>query len=136
MNLGCCVHNFNSWSFEEAVRLTHDLGFRFGNIGLGPLGGKEAVLADADAVAARIRGAAETYGFEFRELMVFGVAPAEGAADPLAGWKAWPGLAAVQRGALFLLPADEVSRATPRFVDSLDQACKLLQVLRENPDDE
>jgi iron complex transport system substrate-binding protein len=58
-----------------------------------------------------------------------------GAADPLAGWQAWPALAAVQRGALFLLPADEISRATPRFLDSLDQACKLLQVLRGNPDD-
>jgi len=59
-----------------------------------------------------------------------------GAADPLAGWQAWPGLSAVQRGALFLLPADEISRATPRFLDSLDQACKLLQILRGNPDDE
>jgi len=59
-----------------------------------------------------------------------------GAADPLAGWQAWPGLAAIQRGALFLLPADEVSRATPRFLDSLDQACKLLHVLRGNAADE
>jgi len=59
-----------------------------------------------------------------------------GSADPLAGWRAWPGLTAVQRDALFLLPADEISRATPRFLDSLDQACKLLQALRGNPDDE
>jgi MoxR-like ATPase len=59
-----------------------------------------------------------------------------GGGDPLAGWQSWPGLAAVQRGALFLLPADEISRATPRFLASLDQACKLLQVLRGNPDDE
>jgi len=59
-----------------------------------------------------------------------------GAADPLAGWRAWPGLAAVRQGALFLLPADEISRATPRFLDSLDQACRLLQGLRGHPDDE
>lgn len=59
-----------------------------------------------------------------------------GAADPLAGWRAWPGLAAVQQEALFLLPADEISRATPRFLDTLDQACKLLQALRGNPHDE
>ena len=59
-----------------------------------------------------------------------------GAADPLAGWRAWTGLAAVQQGALFLLPADEISRATPRFLDTLDQACKLLQALRGNPDNE
>lgn len=84
MKLGCCVHNFNSWTFEEAVRLTHDLGFRFGNIGLGPLGGIEAVLRDPDAVAARIRDAAQAHGFDFRELMVFAISPVEGASDPLA----------------------------------------------------
>ena len=50
--------------------------------------------------------------------------------DPLAMWREWPGLAAVREQALFLLPADEISRATPRFLDSLDTACKLLQGLR------
>jgi iron complex transport system substrate-binding protein len=59
-----------------------------------------------------------------------------GAADPLAEWRAWPGLSAVQRNALFLLPADEISRATPRFLDTLDQACELLQALRERTDDQ
>ena len=54
-----------------------------------------------------------------------------GAADPLAAWRDWPGLAAVRNQALFLLPADEISRATPRFLDSLDTACSLLQGLRE-----
>ena len=52
------------------------------------------------------------------------------ARDPLAMWREWPGLAAVRGQALFLLPADEISRATPRFLDSLDTACKLLQGLR------
>lgn len=59
-----------------------------------------------------------------------------GAADPLAAWRDWPGLAAVQRQGLFLLPADEISRATPRFLDTLEQACKLLQDLRGNNPDE
>lgn len=54
-----------------------------------------------------------------------------GAADPLDAWRAWPGLSAVEHNALFLLAADEISRATPRFLDSLDAACKLLQDLRE-----
>jgi len=54
-----------------------------------------------------------------------------GAADPLTAWRDWPGLAAVRNQALFLLPADEISRATPRFLDSLDTACSLLQGLRE-----
>jgi len=52
------------------------------------------------------------------------------AADPLAAWREWPGMRAVQNGSLYLLPADEISRATPRFLDSLEQACKLLHNLR------
>lgn len=54
----------------------------------------------------------------------------EEAADPLAAWREWPGMRAVRNGALFLLPADEISRATPRFLDSLELACKLIQDLR------
>lgn len=50
----------------------------------------------------------------------------DGAPDPLGRWRDWPGMQAVREGALFLLPADEISRATPRFVDSIEQACKLL----------
>ena len=52
------------------------------------------------------------------------------APDPLAAWRDWPGLSAVRNRALFLLSADEISRATPRFLDSLETACKLLQDLR------
>ena len=52
------------------------------------------------------------------------------APDPLTVWRDWPGLSAVKHQALFLLPADEISRATPRFLDSLDSACKRLQDLR------
>jgi iron complex transport system substrate-binding protein len=55
----------------------------------------------------------------------------EGEADPLAGWRQWQGMRAVQQDALFLLPADPISRATPRFLDSLELACKLLHRLRE-----
>lgn len=55
----------------------------------------------------------------------------EGDADPLAAWREWPAMRAVQKDALFLLPADSISRATPRFLDSLEYACKLLHSLRE-----
>jgi len=55
----------------------------------------------------------------------------EGDADPLAAWREWPAMRAVQQNALFLLPADSISRATPRFLDSLEYACKLLHSLRE-----
>jgi iron complex transport system substrate-binding protein len=51
--------------------------------------------------------------------------------DPLAAWRDWPAMRAVRQEALFLLPADPISRATPRFLDSLELACKLLHSLRE-----
>ncbi|MEE4175036.1 MAG: cobalamin-binding protein [Xanthomonadales bacterium] len=43
--------------------------------------------------------------------------------DPLAGWRDWPGLGAVQRDAFILLPADRINRATPRMLDALEAAC-------------
>jgi iron complex transport system substrate-binding protein len=57
-----------------------------------------------------------------------------GTADPLAAWRDWPSLAAVRNGALFLLPADEISRATPRFLDALEAACQRLDQIREADD--
>lgn len=60
----------------------------------------------------------------------------EGDADPLTRWRDWPAMRAVQQEALFLLPADSISRATPRFLDSLEFACKLLHRLREQKNDE
>ena len=50
--------------------------------------------------------------------------------DPLSEWRAWPGLKAVKTDALFLLPADEISRASPRWLDALELACTLLHGLR------
>lgn len=50
----------------------------------------------------------------------------QGESDPLADWRQWSGLAAVRNDRLFLLPADSISRATPRFLDSLELACKLM----------
>jgi hypothetical protein len=38
---------------------------------------------------------------------------------------------AVRADALFLLPADSISRATPRWLDSLELACTLLDGLRD-----
>jgi iron complex transport system substrate-binding protein len=49
-----------------------------------------------------------------------------GAADPLGHWREWPRLGAVKNGALILLSADRISRATPRMLDSLEIACNLL----------
>jgi iron complex transport system substrate-binding protein len=54
-----------------------------------------------------------------------------GSEDPLSAWREWPAMKAVRRDALFLLSADAVSRATPRFLDALELACMLLDGLRE-----
>ena len=56
---------------------------------------------------------------------------AEGREDPLRAWRQWPALRAVRHEALFLLPADAISRATPRWLDALESACTLLHGLRE-----
>jgi iron complex transport system substrate-binding protein len=45
-------------------------------------------------------------------------------------WREWPKLQAVQNGALLYLPADEISQATPRLLDSIELACKLLDEVR------
>jgi iron complex transport system substrate-binding protein len=50
--------------------------------------------------------------------------------DPLAEWRQWPRLTAVQNDALLYLPADAISRATPRFLDAIEIACTLLNDLR------
>jgi len=53
-----------------------------------------------------------------------------GQQDPLLGWHDWPGMRAVAGEALFLLPADEISRATPRMLDAVAMACDMLNQLR------
>lgn len=59
------------------------------------------------------------------------LAPAlPGETDPLELWTEWPGMQAVENGALFTLNADKISRATPRWLDSIESACKLLHGLR------
>ena len=54
----------------------------------------------------------------------------EGAGDPLAHWREWPGMAAVANDAFVLLPADQMNRATPRMLDAVEMACTLLNGLR------
>ena len=46
--------------------------------------------------------------------------------DPLHAWRDWPSIKAVANETLYLLPADKISRATPRWLDSLELACNLL----------
>ncbi|MEE8494837.1 MAG: cobalamin-binding protein [Xanthomonadales bacterium] len=51
--------------------------------------------------------------------------------NPLAIWLDWPGMQAVSENALFTLPADKISQATPRLLDALEIACSALDSLRE-----
>jgi len=51
----------------------------------------------------------------------------------LAVWQDWPHLQAVQNKTMLYLPADEINQATPRLLDSIDLACRLLDQVR-NPD--
>ena len=48
----------------------------------------------------------------------------------LVAWQDWPQLQAVQNGTMLYLPADEISQATPRLLDSIELACKLLDETR------
>ena len=47
-------------------------------------------------------------------------------------WEDWPQLQAVHNQALFYLPADEISRAAPRLLDSIELACTLLDKIRKS----
>ena len=58
------------------------------------------------------------------------------AANPLQTWREWPAIRAVRNDALFLLPADEISRATPRWLDAIEIACRLMDDLPSRRDHE
>ncbi len=45
-------------------------------------------------------------------------------------WQDWPRLQAVHNNAMLYLPADEISQAAPRLLDSIELACKLLDEFR------
>ena len=56
----------------------------------------------------------------------------EGHTDPLEQWKSWPRLQAVGQDNFAYLPADAISRATPRFVNAVELACSMLDDLRKD----
>ena len=82
--------------------------------GLAPQVGQEAVLlADPDALLAP---------------------DIPGAEDPFVQWRSWPRLKAVRQQNYLKLPADAISRATPRFLDAVKLACSRLDEIRANGD--
>ena len=53
-----------------------------------------------------------------------------GETPALQHWNEWPRLQAVQDESMLYLPADDISRAAPRLLDSMELACKLLDQVR------
>lgn len=56
-----------------------------------------------------------------------------GDAPALQDWQEWPGLQAVKADNMLYLPADEISQAAPRLLDSIELACRLLDEVRSKP---
>lgn len=52
--------------------------------------------------------------------------------EGFAEWQRWPGIAANRYGNQFLLPADELARATPRLVAAGSAMCLALEQARKN----
>lgn len=61
-----------------------------------------------------------------RDPEVMFAAVIEAQPDPLVAWQQWPKLQAVRNQRLYTLPADQISRATPRMLDAIATACRLL----------
>jgi iron complex transport system substrate-binding protein len=49
-----------------------------------------------------------------------------GEANPLQMWLEWNNLQAVKEQRLYLLPADEITRASPRMLAAVVRACSLM----------
>jgi iron complex transport system substrate-binding protein len=93
--------------------------------GLGVCGGVN-VFSDLPSLAPQI--SREAVILEDPQAMV---APGISGEPPaLAHWQDWPRLTTVKNESLLYLPADEISQATPRFLDSIELACNLLDKVR------
>ncbi len=58
------------------------------------------------------------------------LASSDAGADAFAEWQRWPHVAANQYQNRFLMPADEIGRATPRLVMAAQSVCEALQEAR------
>ncbi len=75
-----------------------------------PLVSREAVLRAAPAVMT--------------------AADADDGSDPFTAWRRWPMLPAVAAGLLVGLPADAISRLSPRLLDAAEPLCKAIATAR------
>lgn len=88
--------------------------------------GGENIFADLNTLAPAI--AVEAVVERNPEVML---ASSDAGDDAFAEWKRWPNLAAVRLGNQYLMPADEIVRATPRLLIAGEALCKALQISRE-----
>lgn len=58
------------------------------------------------------------------------LASTDAGAAALAGWDRWPALSANRAGNRYLVPADEIGRATPRLLSAARVICELLEAAR------
>lgn len=60
------------------------------------------------------------------------LASSDAAKDAFEVWERWPSLAANRYGNYFLMPADEIGRATPRLVSAAKAVCDALNSARDS----
>ena len=77
---------------------------------LAPVVSREAVLRAAPAVIT--------------------AAAADDGSDPFAAWRRWAGLPALANGLLVALPADAISRLSPRLLDAAEPLCEAIATAR------
>jgi iron complex transport system substrate-binding protein len=88
--------------------------------------GGENIFADLNTLAPAI--AVEAVVERNPEVML---ASSDAGDDAFAEWNRWPNLMAVRLGNQYLMPADEIVRATPRLLIAGESLCKALQISRE-----
>lgn len=88
--------------------------------------GGSNVFADLNGLAATID--VEAVIERDPEVML---ASTDAGVDAFAIWERWPHVAAQKHGNLFLMPADEIGRATPRVLLAGEALCDALQTARE-----
>ena len=90
--------------------------------------GGQNVFSDLPALAPQI--SRESVILANPQAMIAPEAPGDELA--LGVWLDWPQLQAVQNRTMLYLPADEISQATPRLLDSIELACKLMDGVRKS----
>jgi iron complex transport system substrate-binding protein len=93
--------------------------------------GGRNIFADLPSLAASVSVAA-VIARNPRVIFATGDGESGAAAEQLKAWRRWPRLAAVKNDALFSLPPNEISRATPRILKGIEKVCRDLDNVRKH----